>query len=137
MNEKASPPRSAGSCDAGDFPGATDPGVLAFAAAWPAIEIDDETRSWQHAFASELLAVRDARSDEHRERIRHESHRAGGRVARGEITVDIAARTLGALVHAADEAHPVRVAWVPFVEAVTIAREAFAAGVRSARAAAA
>ncbi len=116
-----------------DVTGDLDPEVAAFAAKWPPIEVDDETRAWTTARAAELLAERDARSDDHRRRIEQVARRAGGWVARGEVTIQAAARTIGNVVHAVDENHPVKVRLVPFAEAEAIADRAFAAGVRSAR----
>lgn len=111
----------------------TDPGVAAFAAEWPPIEVDDETRAWTTARAAELLAERDARADLHRERITRTARWVGREVALGHLTIDQAARRIDAQINARDETHPIRVFVVPLSEGHKIAERAFARGVLSAR----
>jgi len=113
-----------------------DPGVAEFAAQWPPIVVDDQTRAWQAARATELLAARDERAAEHLRRIDRTARTAGRRVAQGETTIEQAARTVDAQVLARDEDHVVRVFVSPLADGRATADAAFAAGVIDARKAA-
>ncbi len=103
----------------------TDEGVKAFAAKWPPIDVDDETRALTTLRADELVKAKDALRDEHAERIRRECFALGRRVKNHELTLEAGQRRRDAFADVMDESHPLPMPLVPWREAHEIANAAF------------